>query len=955
MDLRELILLKTAALFHDPPDKAWCLVRGESHEKWAKELAHIALDGTPLSEAVEMLSDGRVRDADRFAASVDRVLLGKLIGDKRGAFPEKSIKLKNPLNPKIEHSIQVDLGKDKVEEVMRELNEALRRIKNVKDAYFALYGLYELIWINKGLPSGPADTRIPTHTAFDHLYATATALNWTYRGEGLLLHIDIAGVQDFIAQSRRLRDLWASSYIISALLWSTVLDLIEYGPDVVLAPSCRFNPFFYCDLANRVKEITDHLKRIKIEGFEEILCERFSFPRFAVVPGSMILVLPSSLPEPGEFIEENFRKKWRTFCESIIGLNIPLSKDLERESRYGFMEVPPLSIRVSSVRVDTSKDSYVRAFNHLMDESERKKSLKVNPACMLPLTEITKEIFDKRSSLAESKRGFDYCTMCGKLPAIVRWDGRAGDEFLEEGERLCPYCLMKRIFSRRPGPVLHELLGYGGDVYLSYPSLADIATFDFKNDFLSDLSSLDNLWKDEKVRKLMEKVLEPEREEARVLTWRYQLEKFEEIGRSNIDSGLKKRLLGFLLAESEYAILEKEKRRHWIALRRALEERGVFTSPIGTYYALIMADGDDMGKILSGKVSVLGIDVKDYIKSSFEGKSREVISEVLKEDAELGRIAREEGLDEANLRETKEFLDEIISSKRVPVSISYHVSISRALIVSALRDVKCVEDNGGVVIYAGGDDLLSIAPVSSAIKIINESRCEYGGLKRFVRFHKLNNYFVPSMGDAGRSYSLYIAHYRYPLYAVVRDSASKLKVAKDSVWVDGRERKKDSLIITYSARGSLESSIIPLSLRDPELSLIDLKFLDHLIERVRSGDISVNLLYEASGGDFIGTAERTWRMGKMEIFDKIIEYIIERHIQNKKEKEEILTEIKEYIKKYEKLRRFERFKKKKKEKEEEEGLKEYEELERRDLYEGEPFFLNLFKSCRLLYAGLRGD
>ena len=366
MDSSELILLKTAALFHDPPDKAWCLVRREDHEERAEELARIALAGTPLSEAVEMLSDERVRNADRFAASVDRVLLGKLIGSRGGAFPERSIKLKNPINPEIEHLIQVDLGKDEVEGVMKKLNEVLKSTKNVKDAYFALYGLYELMWIDKGLPSGPADTRMPTHTIFDHLYATAAALNVTYEGEGLLLHIDIAGVQEFIAQSRKLRDLWASSYIVSALLWSTVLDLIEYGPDVVLTPSCRFNPFFYCDLANRVRGVANHLKNIK-EEIKEILCEEFSFPRFAVVPGTMTLILPSSISDAENFIEDSFRKKWEKFCESIMGLDISLPKDL-KEIHYKFMEVPPFSIRVSSVHVDTSEDGYVEAFNQLMDK-----------------------------------------------------------------------------------------------------------------------------------------------------------------------------------------------------------------------------------------------------------------------------------------------------------------------------------------------------------------------------------------------------------------------------------------------------------------------------------------------------------------------------------------------------------------------------------------------------------
>ncbi|RSN77460.1 type III-B CRISPR-associated protein Cas10/Cmr2, partial [Candidatus Methanodesulfokora washburnensis] len=410
----------------------------------------------------------------------------------------------------------------------------------------------------------------------------------------------------------------------------------------------------------------------------------------------------------------------------------------------------------------------------------------------------------------------------------------------------------------------------------------------------------------------------------------------------HINDKLKNYLKNFLFAESEDAVLETKgyeisPRGLWNRIRGELQEKGILTPPINTYYALIRADGDNMGKIMGGDFSIFGVKVEDYIVNSFEGESKEIIKTLLENKNSAKEIARKKGLDERNIDEASKFIDNIKLMGKLPVSISYHVSVSRALMIAALKDIEIVEKNNGVVIYAGGDDLLSVAPVSSAVKIIDGSRLAYGGFVREahshkgVRFHKFNNYYIPSMGNMGRSYSLYIAHYKYPLYDVVKASALSIdEIAKKSIWICGEKKKgKDSLVITYSARGSVENALIPFSLEKPEFILTNLTlFLEDMMNMISSKKVSTTLLYEASGGRIMKTAERAWKAKEMEIFEELIKYIVKRHLQE----EEPLNKIMKTIKENEDIRRYDA----------------QEEIEK-------PLFLEIFKSCKLLYSGLRGE
>ncbi|MGC8584129.1 MAG: type III-B CRISPR-associated protein Cas10/Cmr2, partial [Thermoproteus sp.] len=169
---------KAWALLHDPPYKAlWPLgykpLGGATHEEEARKLLDLILQGTKLGGGAPDEKTARaVQAADVLASSFDRWALAPEGEAKYWVRPKELV---NPFNPAMKAPLEIpafDDLKKRVEIFARKVNEAVKAAGDEREAYFALYAAYELAWIAADLPALPADTRMPTHTIFDHLYAT---------------------------------------------------------------------------------------------------------------------------------------------------------------------------------------------------------------------------------------------------------------------------------------------------------------------------------------------------------------------------------------------------------------------------------------------------------------------------------------------------------------------------------------------------------------------------------------------------------------------------------------------------------------------------------------------------------------------------------------------------------------------------------------------------------------
>ncbi len=183
--------------------------------------------------------------------------------------------------------------------------------------YHLLYFYAEPIWIAKGGEPLPADTRVPNHTIFDHLSAVASVYNLITRvggsdgqGGGYLVRIDLGGIQQFISFSRKVRDLWASSYILSMMVWAAIKPLIfVFGPDIVLVPTMRLNPVYHHQLHIWIRDIYgDEFLKNRVNSLDERVWtdvfltlykgelthvyESSEAPPYALIPAIITLALP---------------------------------------------------------------------------------------------------------------------------------------------------------------------------------------------------------------------------------------------------------------------------------------------------------------------------------------------------------------------------------------------------------------------------------------------------------------------------------------------------------------------------------------------------------------------------------------------------------------------------------------------------------------------------------------
>jgi CRISPR-associated protein Cmr2 len=884
---KELFLAKIGALLHDPPNKAWLLSEYKDHEERADEIAKKILGDKLFTQIKEKGVKEIIHASDVFDASIDRWLTS-VAGFGAREFPNQTVCLLNIFSVDCYYPKERPREED-IEKFTQKLSELLRESgDDLALKYHLLYGLLEpLFYEHCPEAASPADTRLPTHSIFDHLYATASTVNWMLKSKekvpsGLLVRIDLGGVQEFISSSRKLSDFWVSSWLISFIAWKVVKKLIDViGPDVLIMPTARHNAFYYHLLLRKLKSnvYVKNSYRI-VMGVAEIYAnydKELGMPKHPIIPATIDLILPpldilsnllneniKSTEDLANYFLKVYLSVWRELVEKIeeaVRSNEELNEllvDAFRKLKDQGIDAQPLFLlRVITVSIPDEveksikdKDGisrykiYDEAFNLLLSKASQLGMFKTTPFAATDITKWTEKGWQR----------YKICSVCGKLPSVL--DIEYEDEkymkqvpfslrvYFDQGEKLCGYCLIKRLMSiynvfERVAESVVECLGEAKSI--SFPSTGDVASIGFKQKVLDAAIKASP----EKLEELLKEIKGIKKESVAAPTTlaHRKLANLVSEAQKKLKSDEAKDLLEFFLrCQSEKLYLRYEAEARELdefrkKLQRIVKDVLQEEASIGIYYAILRADADNLGKLLSGKVDealfpngslttpkmytvvlrkaledercIENKDLRSLYSEAFEGDKQQVANILVK-----GKVYDAE----KRAALLVELFNTLKNDGKLLVSPTYHATLSRSLMLTAIKDVKCIEELGGVVIYAGGDDLLALLPVETALQAIVETRRRFSdGDVEFVKgFYKLDKGVFPTAGLASRSYSVVFGHYLFPMNALLSDSYNALEeVAKEVKRLEPTKLKKDAAIIKFIARGggTKVESVIPLTLK----------------------------------------------------------------------------------------------------------------------------------------------
>ncbi|MBO3810086.1 MAG: hypothetical protein FGF50_10915, partial [Candidatus Brockarchaeota archaeon] len=427
--MKDFFLSKMGAIIHDPPHKAWLLMKYKSHVAEAEAIG---------KEILGDLFDGiqRVRDvinaSDRLSASIDRWLLSEIVKDEVGKFSNYAVYITNlPFSSNYFHPPS-SLKEEDIRGFTNALAYLTGEVDDLKLKYHLLYSLYEpLFYEHCPKCVSPADTRIPMHTIFDHLYASAAMVNWVYEkggqhsvARGLFVRVDLAGVQSFISSSRKLSDFWMSSWLISFMAWKTIEVLVEnVGPDILVKPTSRNNAFYYHFVLAKLKGVVSpHAWNILLKVAEKYAGYdgEFGMPRHPIIPSMIDVILPpyevlseleikvNSNFELARFLTDRYTQVWKNIFNGVEKavqelpdgwLKDELIKAMNESGRIGIDEQPPLPLRIIVVNIpdeiayDSLKDYeiYHAAFKRLSEKALSLKHYNVVAQVATNLTGFTEE------------------------------------------------------------------------------------------------------------------------------------------------------------------------------------------------------------------------------------------------------------------------------------------------------------------------------------------------------------------------------------------------------------------------------------------------------------------------------------------------------------------------------------------------------------------------------------
>ena len=759
--------LLLCAWLHDPPDKA---LRIQGHEPRTLDYLRTIIDID--SQEIKL-------HADSLAAATERLPVPDWQKPPETKVDVEELEVKHLLTGELESGLagqvrELSLDEQKVRELVTQLAKDLPRKYDQTGDVAKFLSLWrwlpqEMAKLNPAYAVLPADTRMPDHTIWHHMDTVAALVAACHDPQGselrqqraAFLSFSVGPVQSFIATARSLRDLWSGSMILAYLTARAMEPVLEkYGPTAIIYPVLRGNPLI--DLL-WLKEQTGFpwLPGNPAQRLVPCLPNRF----LAVVSRG-----PRDAEDQAEELAEKVREKaqkaWRELANRVHNALEPelsrIAADWDRhwehaiENQFDFRTVVLPWIGDEAGKILSGQDAQAKG----NPDRLLMQFLAGDPDAPLPeqieqLREFARKLAPRfhHDELGRWQLRLELLGRLGQADKLQRKVPPPAP--VENDQKVPPKCSMtgeteamgpadlsefRNFWNQLSGQNGSQPLSIGGVRIRRGERLGSVALV---KRFVGPVVFAKEFDLDD--RRLL-RMADTATVAARC--WLERAREFDDPkGQFDFQDGQWHPWSGHWLHwhnrdEAEPDEQPPEELKDKI---RALSHPDRLGPP-PTYYAVLMMDGDRLGQWLRGKLS-------PEVFRSYHSK--------LAKHFEDNQLAGHPGL-----------------KQRRPVTPAFHMAISEALANFSLYFVpKIVEKHLGQLVYAGGDDVLALLPLETALRCAAELNETYRKTWEQDEQGILRLLMGPR---ATMSAALVVAHFKDDLRSVLDAARSAEKGAKSA-------------------------------------------------------------------------------------------------------------------------------------------------------------------------------
>ncbi|MBF0201036.1 MAG: type III-B CRISPR-associated protein Cas10/Cmr2 [Desulfamplus sp.] len=501
---------KMRIFLHDPMDKALMI---QGHENRARDVARALGISTPSKDEVWLF--------DVIAAGLDRANLPGYSFD-----PSKNGAVDFMTSPQITHPVSrscleftgqcssaaVTTGQI-VEIIHRDTDDtAIRWDKKTFFNYLFFVLRKRIVMENCGnlgflWDKMPADTRIPDHSIWNHagmVSALYTSMKESENHRASMVVFAITPVQPFINKTRKLRDHWVASVILSWLTFEGICQVMDMlGPDHLLYPSLQDQPLVEAllskDFGSFFQEFRDWSSLSKDEGV-------------ASFPNKFLFLAPGGREASiAQGIEAGIRSRWKELSGVVLewlegddggGVASIFHRQSDGYWQFNWSSANLVTLEnQESMEVLFHKDKFREIFKTVEDFSASWSHARFAYPVTHSLVQTVMAASKSVPTVTRTPEPGIKCPVCGEFEILHggknagasegeykkyahkfwnRISRRLGGVVVKEGEELCAICAIKRLAP-------HALEKYARDHILrtlfkdgSFPSTTEMATVEFR-------------------------------------------------------------------------------------------------------------------------------------------------------------------------------------------------------------------------------------------------------------------------------------------------------------------------------------------------------------------------------------------------------------------------------------------------------------------------------------------